>query len=100
MDHHISRRRAILAAGGVAAAFVGRTALGAAAIPQVKEPVAVNGRIKQSVSKWCFGKYPLDEFAAYCKQLGMKGVDLLDPNQIATVKKHDLVCSMVSFPMV
>ncbi len=38
----------------------------------------------------------VDPFAAYCKQIGLKGIDLLGPGDFATVKKYGLVCSMVS----
>jgi len=96
MTSQFSRRQAILAAGGVAAAAVFGSRASAAEIPTAVDPVVTNGRIKQSVSKWCFGSYPLDGFAAYCKKLGMKGVDLLGPGDFATLKKHDLVCTMVS----
>jgi len=54
------------------------------------------GRINQSVSRWCYGKLSLDEFCIAVKKLGLKAIDLLEPNDFPTVKKHGLVCSMVS----
>src|SRR3954469_12968756 len=37
------------------------------------------GRIRQSVSRWCYQKIPLDELARYAAQIGLRGVDLLQP---------------------
>ncbi|MHC4113573.1 MAG: hydroxypyruvate isomerase family protein, partial [Planctomycetota bacterium] len=50
----------------------------------------------QSVSKWCYGKFELDEFCAICKKMGMKAIDLLGPSAFPTLKKHGLECSMIS----
>ena len=58
------------------------------------EALTLKGDIRQSVSKWCFGKIPLDEFCKICKKLGMVGVDLISENDWDTVNKHDLVVTM------
>jgi len=60
------------------------------------ERVATKGHINQSVSRWCFGKWSLDQLCEVSKRLGIKAIDLLGPGDFATVKKHGLVCSMVS----
>ncbi|MGC1274650.1 MAG: TIM barrel protein [Planctomycetaceae bacterium] len=54
------------------------------------------GRLKQSVCRWCFGKMSVEDLAAAAKQIGLVAIDLLKPNDFETVKKHGLVCSMVS----
>ena len=56
---------------------------------------ATEGRLKQSVCKWCFPKLSLDELARHAAAMGMVGIDLLKPAQFETVKKHGLVCTMV-----
>ena len=60
------------------------------------ERVATKGRINQSVSQWCYGKWSLDELCQVCRKLGLKAIDLLSPNQFATVKKYGLAVSMVN----
>jgi hydroxypyruvate isomerase len=55
-----------------------------------------NGRLKQSVCRWCYGKISLDDLAAAAKRIGLVAIDLLGPGEFETVKKHGLVCSMVS----
>jgi hydroxypyruvate isomerase len=57
--------------------------------------VATKGRIKQSVSRWCYGKWSLDELCEASKKLGLEAIDLLGPKDFPTVKKHGLVASMV-----
>ncbi len=59
------------------------------------ERVLKKGRINQSVSRWCYGKLPLDELCMAAKKIGLKGIDLLRPNAFETLKKHGLVCSMI-----
>jgi len=58
------------------------------------EALTVKGNIRQSVSKWCFGKIPLDEFCKICKKLGMVGVDLISENDWDTVSKNDMIVTM------
>jgi hydroxypyruvate isomerase len=96
-DGRLSRRTLIrggslMAAGAIAGTLAHDTLAGAAEI----ERIVKNGRIKQSVSKWCYGKFPLDEFCVIVKKMGMTAIDLLRPDSFATLKKHGLECSMVS----
>lgn len=58
--------------------------------------MVTNGRIRQSVSKWCYGKIPLDDLCAAGAKLGLKGIDLLGPDSFPTLKKHGLACTMTS----
>jgi hydroxypyruvate isomerase len=54
------------------------------------------GRLNQSVCRWCFGKMSLEELCQAAVKLGLVGIDLLGPDDFATLKKHNLVCTMVS----
>lgn len=97
-QNNLSRRSlmhktSLLAAGAVAAHLTGNTS--AIEMSQV-ERVATKGRINQSVSRWCFGKWSLDELCEISKRLGIKAIDLLGPGEFETVKKHGLVCSLVN----
>jgi hydroxypyruvate isomerase len=86
------RNTSVLAAGAVAARLT-RSA-GAVDLASV-ERVATKGRINQSVSRWCYGKWSLDELCQVSKKLGIKAIDLLGPEDFDTVKKHGLIASMV-----
>jgi hydroxypyruvate isomerase len=100
----IDRRRWIAGAGALGAALVGATGLAqdnklnqsadeASTAP--KKIDATKGRLKQSVCKWCFPKMSLEELAIEVASMGMVGIDLLDPPDFPTLKKHGLVCTMV-----
>jgi hydroxypyruvate isomerase len=52
--------------------------------------------IKQSVCRWCFNDMPLDDLAANAKRIGLHSVELIGPADFATIKKHGLMCAMVS----
>jgi len=100
-SNHMTRRSLIrntslLAAGALATRLTG-TAAGAIDLSKV-ENVCTKGRINQSVSQWCFGKWSLDELCQVSKRLGLKAIDLLGPKDFATVKKYGLVVSMVNGP--
>ncbi|HWQ91916.1 MAG TPA: TIM barrel protein, partial [Clostridia bacterium] len=41
-------------------------------------------------------KIPLEEFCQAVKEMGIESVELLETGDFATLKKHDLVCAMVS----
>jgi hydroxypyruvate isomerase len=57
-------------------------------------PMPRKGNIRQSVSRWCYAKMSLDELCAYSAQIGLKGVDLLEPQDFETPKKYGLICTM------
>ncbi len=84
-------RRGLLktVAGGAAAAAALGAGPGGLLAPARAAPL--KGRIKQSVSRWCFGKIPLEEFCKACVEMGIKGIDLVGPSAWPTLKKYGLV---------
>jgi hydroxypyruvate isomerase len=60
------------------------------------EAPAAKGRLKQSVSRWCYGKMTLDELCAHAARIGYRGIDLLEPADWPIVKRHGLVCALGS----
>src|ERR1700730_3240830 len=57
-------------------------------------PTRRKGQISQSVSRWCYRQIPLDKFCAYAAQIGLKAVDLLNPDEYEVPRRYGLVCSM------
>ena len=99
MNHNkLSRRTLIrsssLIAAGTIAGTLART--GQAITADDVERVVKNGRINQSVSKWCYGKFSLEEMCIIGKKMGLKAIDLLGPSDFPTLKKYGLVCSMIN----
>lgn len=86
-----------LAVGGAAMAVPMSGRLFAQSAADI-EALAVKGEIRQSVSKWCFGNIPMDEFCKICKKIGMVGIDLVDPGQWDTVLGHDMFVTMSNVP--
>ncbi len=78
-----------------AVAAAGAAALVRPALPQASSG---GGRLKQSVCYWTYQKwYPdLGEFCKEAARIGLKGIDLVTPDQYATVKAHGLVPAMTS----
>ena len=57
-------------------------------------PTLRKGRIKQSVSRWCYQKIALDELCAKSAQMGLKAIDLLNPDEFEVPRRYGLICSM------
>ena len=88
------RSSSLIAAAGTIAGTMTRT--GQAITADDVERVVKNDRVNQSVSKWCYGKFSLEEMCVVGKKMGLKAIDLLGPNDFPTLKKHGLACSMVN----
>ena len=52
------------------------------------------GRLKLSASRWPWGKFTLDQMCQMCRDLGMQGIDLLEPDDWKVPPRFGLVCSM------
>ena len=65
-----------------------------AAWPQSSTPVPRKGNIKQSVSRWCYQKIPLDQLCEYSAHIGLKAVDLLEIPEWEVPRRYGLICSM------
>ena len=85
----ISRRR-MLQSIAASAAVASAPALGSAS----DAPIVRRGRIQQSVCQWCYPHIPLDDLAAYAAHIGLKGVDLLNPDQYDVPRRYGLICTM------
>src|ERR1700694_2232488 len=61
---------------------------------QESAPIKRKGNIRQSVSRWCYQKIPLDKLCTYAAEIGLKAVDLLNPDEFEVPSRYGLVCSM------
>jgi hydroxypyruvate isomerase len=82
----MTRRSALKTTAGLA--------LAAAASPNA--PAAPAGRLKQSAAKWCYGKIPMEDFCRQGAEIGLSGVDLVEPPDWPTIKKYGLVPTITS----
>jgi hydroxypyruvate isomerase len=87
-----ARRRDVIR-GGAAFVTVAAASRGGGAEAPAKPG---GGRLKQSVSRWCFGKWSLDELCTHAARIGYRGIDLVGPADWPVVAKHGLVCALGS----
>jgi hydroxypyruvate isomerase len=80
---HVTRREALAAGLALLAPRAGAA-----------ERVVRKGRLKQSVSRWCYKAIPDREFYRAVADMGLPAVDLLEEDQWPVVREYGLVCSM------
>ncbi len=96
MSHRISRRSALGKAAGATALIAASARLSTRLKAADSNTAMLKGNINHSACRWCYGKIPLDDLCDALKKMGLHAIDLLGPADFATVKKHDLICSMVN----
>jgi len=99
-------RRGLLAgaAGAVAAVAAGLPNIGRAKDKEASscKPAVTKGRINQSVCNWCFmgdcssKPMTLDELCRHAKAMGIKSVELVNPEDWPVLKKHGLICALAN----
>ena len=85
----ISRRQLLQTAATVAAAGSVMPAAG-----QPSGRAVTRGRVKQSVSRWCYQKIALPDLCKAVAAMGVPAIDLLEEADWPVVREHGLVCSM------
>lgn len=60
----------------------------------VASPTKRRNNIHQSVSRWCYEHIPLDKLCASAAELGLSGIDLLQPEDYAIPARYGLLCTM------
>ena len=61
---------------------------------KTSNPPSLKGNINHSVCQWCYSSIPLEELARSAKEMGLKSVELLKPEEWPVVQKHGLTCAM------
>ncbi|MEZ6056576.1 MAG: TIM barrel protein [Planctomycetaceae bacterium] len=94
----VDRRGWLKAAAGVAMGAVAASPILHAADGDVADatPKARKGNIKQSLVHWCYRPH-FDSFDALCEaavKLGCQSIELCDPTDWPTLKKHGLTCAI------
>ena len=100
MKPKISRRSALgHIAGSVAVAAATASLQSRLSAAEAASGGALKGRIHHSVCKWCYPKINLEDLCVAGKGMGLQSIELLNPPDFATLKKHGLTCAMVSNPV-
>lgn len=96
MNKSISRRTVIRQVTGTATAIAAANLLAPGLRAAEDANAKLKGRINHSVCKWCYSSVPLEDMCKAGKAMGLQSVELLTVNDFPTLKKHGLVCAMVS----
>ena len=67
------------------------TATMAATVTRLPAQAPAGGRLKQSAARWCYSKVSLDDLCRQGAEMGLKGIDLVDPPDWPTLRKYGLV---------
>ena len=86
----VSRRQVLGTLGTLGAAAALPTNL---SLAEIARPAA---RLKQSVSRWCYGRIPLDDLCEAAKGIGYQSVELLSEKEWEVPKKHGMACAMAN----
>lgn len=92
----MKRRNALTAISAVAATGIANSCKAAVPAPGMKEaPFKLSASdINHSVCRWCYGSIPLEEFADRCKDMGIKSIELLHPEEWDTVLLRGMSCAI------
>jgi hydroxypyruvate isomerase len=65
---------------------------GLALLPVTREAAAAPaGRLKQSAARWCYSKMSLEDLCRNAADMGLRGIDLVEPKDWPTLTKFGLV---------
>ncbi len=100
----LTRRRLLKGAAGAVAVAAGLSNSGQAAQqrggrkrqPGKGRRAVTKGRIKQSVCQWCFSDMKLEDLARRVAAMGVKSIELVDPEGWPILKKHGLICALAN----
>ena len=97
-DASLTRRRLLQGAAGTLAAVAGGSFVGRAAQSPAPSagPVVTKGRIKQSVCQWCYNPMPLETLAQNAAAMGLRSIELVEPEGWPILKKYGLVCALAN----
>jgi hydroxypyruvate isomerase len=89
----MTRRNLLGSITGVAAAAA-VSPLSNAFAQSIPEDYKLRGNIHHSVSQWCYGDIPLEDFAKACKEMGIESIELLGEKDWPAVSKAGLKCAV------
>lgn len=87
----MNRKEALKTLAGTTASLAGLPALAS----QIKTIDAqLNGKINHSVCQWCYADLPLETLCQAARDMGIRAIDLLRPDQWNVASRYGLTCAM------
>jgi hydroxypyruvate isomerase len=87
-------RRSLATGAGVG--FFARWLGAGKAVASPLERVIENGRIRQSVCKWCYPQLSVEELCVAAATIGLQSVELLGPESYESVRRYGLQCAVTN----
>ncbi len=88
------KRRNFIAQSAAASVGVLAAQTGNAMASKENRALKLKNNINHSACFWCYNPIPLDEFLGNLKDLGVKAIDLVGPEDWTLLKKHGIHASM------
>lgn len=63
-------------------------------LPDNIEPLQLKGNINHSACRWCYNSIELDDLCRAAKDMGLKSIELLWPEEYPVAAKHGLTCAI------
>jgi len=57
-------------------------------------PYALKGQVNHSACRWCYSKIPLEQLAEAAQELGLKSIELLNPDEWDVMIDRGLTCAI------
>jgi hydroxypyruvate isomerase len=91
----MKRKEAIkLMTAGAAFTAVGTPSLANASKDKLSNTMALKGNVNHAACRWCYNKVPMEEFLDGAKEIGLKGIDLLGPDEWQLAIDKGMTCSI------
>ncbi|CAG0949224.1 hydroxypyruvate isomerase [Phycisphaerales bacterium] len=92
----IDRRQAMGTMAGITVGLAAGMQTAAAQPPDSQGRLALKGRLKHSVCRWCYGKMPLEDLCRNAAAMGLHSVELLGPDEWPVAKAQGLTCAVAT----
>lgn len=93
----MKRKEAIkLMTSGAAATAFATPVLANVLNPKSSMNMNLKGNINHSACRWCYNKIPMEKFLDEAKAIGLKGIDLLGPDEWQLAIDKGMTCSMTT----
>ncbi len=81
-------------AAGMAATALGNPILANVSNHQKERTMSLKGNINHAACRWCYNNIPMEQFLVAAKEIGLKGIDLLGPDEWQMAIDKGLTCSI------
>jgi len=83
-----------LMSAGTAASAMGGGLFAKSSEEQTTKIMMLQGNINHAACRWCYSKVPMDQFLDAAKSIGLKGIDLLGPDEWQLAIDKGMTCSI------